>query len=116
MELCPLGANSADDRIVQLAEPGDLAVCRDIPLAARLLAKGVAVIDDRGRIFSDENIRELLSLRDFVVGLAENGLAVERTAGYGKKALKSFADSLDRILTKLLKEQTAKQRRSIELK
>jgi len=103
MEICPPGDNAADNRIVELAEPGDLAVSRDLALAKRLLEKNVTVIDDRGRVFSRDTINELLSLRDFVVGLAENGLGVERTASYGKKERKSFADSLDRELVKLLK-------------
>jgi uncharacterized protein YaiI (UPF0178 family) len=42
----------------------------------------------------------MLSLRNFTVGLAENGFEIQRTAGYGKKELKTFADSLDRLLSK----------------
>jgi uncharacterized protein YaiI (UPF0178 family) len=103
MEVCPAGENAADDRIVELAEAGDLAVSRDLALAKRLLDKGVCVIDDRGRLFTQDSINELLSLRDFTVGLAENGLGVARTASYGPKARKLFADSLDRQLTKMLK-------------
>jgi len=103
MEICPPGENSADNRLVELAEPGDLAVSRDLTLAKRLLEKGISVIDDRGRVFNPENINELLSMRIFVVGLAESGLGVERMANYGKKESKAFADSLDRQLTKLLK-------------
>jgi uncharacterized protein YaiI (UPF0178 family) len=105
MELCPAGEGAADDRIVELAEPGDLAVTRDIPLAARLVEASVMVIDDRGQAYTRENIRERLSLRDFRVGLAENGLGTERIAVYGKKDLKTFADSLDRELVKLGREQ-----------
>jgi uncharacterized protein YaiI (UPF0178 family) len=103
MEICPPGENSADDRIVELAEAGDMAISRDLALAKRLLEKNVTVIDDRGRVFTRDTINELLSMRDFVVGLAENGLGVERTASYGKKERKLFADSLDRQLVKLLK-------------
>jgi len=103
MEVCPAGDNAADNRIVELAEPGDIAVSRDLALAKRLLEKGVTVIDDRGRVFTADTINELLSLRDFFVGLAENNLGVERTASYGKKERKLFADSLDRQLTRLLK-------------
>jgi uncharacterized protein YaiI (UPF0178 family) len=103
MEICPAGENSADDRIVELAESGDIVITRDIPLAKRLVEKDVLVIDDRGRAFSVENINELLSLRNFVVGLADNGLETARTANYGKRELKSFADSLDRILARRLK-------------
>jgi uncharacterized protein YaiI (UPF0178 family) len=105
MEVCPRGENSADNRIVELAENGDLAISRDIPLAKRLLEKNIAVIDDRGRVFSRENIGELLSLRDFMVGLAENGMGTERAGNYGKRELKTFADSLDRQLAKLLPGQ-----------
>ncbi|MDR0301287.1 MAG: DUF188 domain-containing protein [Treponema sp.] len=100
MEICPAGVNAADDRIVELAESGDIAITRDVPLAKRLVEKDITVLDDRGRVFTKNNINELLSLRNFTVGLAENGLEIERTANYGKKELKNFADSLDRILTK----------------
>jgi len=100
MEICPNTDNSADDRIVELAELADLVVTRDVPLAKRLVEKGVSVIDDRGRVFSQNNINELLSLRNFTVGLADSGLGIERIANYSKKDLKVFADSLDRLLTK----------------
>jgi uncharacterized protein YaiI (UPF0178 family) len=103
MEICPAGDNSADNRIVALAGPGDLAISRDLALAKRLLENDVVVIDDRGRVFTRDNINEMLSLRDFVVGLAENGLGIERTPNYGKKERKTFADSLDRQLSKLQK-------------
>jgi uncharacterized protein YaiI (UPF0178 family) len=105
MELCPPGAGSADDRIAALARPGDLALTRDIPLAGRLVAAGVTVLDDRGRVYTPENIRERLSLRDFMVGLAERGLAPERSANYGKRELKAFAGSFDRLLTRLMREE-----------
>ena len=92
-----------DDRIVELAEPGDLAITRDIPLASRLVEAQVSVIDDRGRLYSKENIRERLSLRDFMVGLAEHGLGPERIASYGKRELKAFADGFDRELQRLIR-------------
>ena len=101
MEICPATDNSADDRIVELAEKGDLVITRDVPLAKRLVEKGAAVLDDRGRVFTANNINEMLSLRNFTVGLADNGLGIERIANYGKKEFKSFADSLDRVLTKI---------------
>ena len=103
MEICPPGDNSADDRLVELGEPGDLAVTRDLALAKRLLEKGITVIDDRGRNFTQDNINELLSIRLFTVAVAEAGLGRERIAGYDRKNLKEFADSLDRRLTKLEK-------------
>ncbi len=104
MELCPPGEGAADDRIVALAEPGDLAITRDIPLAARLVAAAIRVVDDRGRVYTAENIRERLSLRDFMVDLAQSGLGPVRTAAYGKKELKAFADGFDRELARLIRE------------
>ena len=100
MEVCTQHENSADDRIVELAQPGDLVISRDIPLAKRLVEKNITVIDDRGRVFTRENINEALSMRDFMVGLAENGMGIERKKSYGKKELKIFADSLDRFLAR----------------
>jgi uncharacterized protein YaiI (UPF0178 family) len=102
MEICPAGENAADDRIVELAEAGDIVITRDVPLAKRLVEKDIAAIDDRGRVFTKNNINELLSLRNFTVGLAGSGMEFERTANYGKKELKHFADSMDRLLTKTL--------------
>ena len=104
MELCPPGEGAADDRIVALAKPGDLVITRDLPLAERLVEAGIAVLDDRGRVFTPENIRERRSLRDFTVGLAENGMDYERTASYGRKELNAFANSLDRELTRLTRQ------------
>jgi len=102
MELCPAEAGAADNRIVALAEAGDLALTRDIPLASRLVAGGILVMDDRGRVYTRENIGERLSLRNFMVGLAENGLGAVRAANYGKREAKALADSLDRLLRRAL--------------
>jgi uncharacterized protein YaiI (UPF0178 family) len=105
MSLCSEQVGAADDRIVELAVTGDLVITRDVPLANRLTEKGVAVIDDRGRIFTPDNIRAHLSIRDFQVGLATNGMNIIRTANYGKKELKLFSDSFDKLLTKLLQSR-----------
>lgn len=103
MEICASTEGAADDRIVELAGTEDLVITRDIPLASRLVDKGIAVLDDRGGSYTVENIRERLSIRNFIVDLAENGLGTERSAVYGKKELKSFADAFDRVLSRLTK-------------
>jgi uncharacterized protein YaiI (UPF0178 family) len=104
MEICSAAEGAADDFIACAARADDLVISRDVPLARRLVENGVTVINDRGRFFTRENIGELLSLRNFTVGLAESGIGVERTEVYGKKELKNFADSFDRVLTKLAKQ------------
>ena len=104
MVISPAIEGAADNSLAALSQKGDLAVTRDIPLAERLLKTGAAVLDDRGRIFTIENIREKLSLRNFTVDLAESGCEFERNAVYGKRELKTFADSFDKLLTKLQAE------------
>jgi uncharacterized protein YaiI (UPF0178 family) len=99
MELCPVETGSADDRITALAGEGDIAVTRDVPLACRLVEKGVHTLDDRGRIFTADNIRHYLSLRDFFISTANNYGIPKRIPTYGEKEKKAFADSLDRIIT-----------------
>lgn len=101
MEVCPPGDNSADNFIADTANPGDIVITRDIPLCSRLVEKGIFVLDDRGKAYTKENIKESLSIRDFVVGLADNGMDIERTKNYGKKELKNFADSLDKAIVKI---------------
>ena len=100
-ELCPPGEGEADKRIMELAGSTDLVITRDLPLAENLVDNGISVLDDRGRVFTKENIRELRSLRDFTVGLAESGLGIERIASYGKNELKALANSLDSEISRL---------------
>jgi uncharacterized protein YaiI (UPF0178 family) len=102
--LCSAGADIADDVIVSEAEPGDLAVTRDIPLAARLVEAGILALNDRGTIYTAENVRERLSIRNFMMELNSQGISPDRMYGYGKKELKAFADGFDKVLAKLLKE------------
>ena len=103
MDVCPQEKDSADNRIVVLARPGDLVITRDILLAERLVEAQICVLDDRGRVYTNENIRYCRSLRDFSLELANNCLSPERIALYGKRELKAFADSFDRELTRLCK-------------
>ncbi len=49
----PSGPDAADDYLVEHAEPGDLVICSDVPLADRLVKKGVAALDPRGREFDE---------------------------------------------------------------
>lgn len=96
---------AADDRIAQAAEPGDLAVTRDLPLAERLTGKGLRVLNDRGDVFTAENARERRSLRDGAAELRALGLAPEspRRSNWGPRELKAFADAFDRELVRALR-------------
>ncbi len=94
---------AADRAMLNRAAPGDLALTRDIPLAAELVEKGVAAVNDRGELYTRENIRERLSVRDFMAGLNAVGLKPESTARYGKKEWDEFARTFDREFMKLVR-------------
>lgn len=99
------GPDAADARMEELAEAGDLAVTRDLPLAERLAARGLRVLNDRGDVWTTENVAERRSLRDRAAELRAMGLAPEssRARGWGQKEFKAFADTLDRELARALK-------------
>jgi uncharacterized protein YaiI (UPF0178 family) len=101
----PPGSDAADDIIVGLAGAGDLAFTHDIPLAARLVEKGVLVLDDRGAVYTGENIRTRLSERQFMAGMRESNLVVsigKPGRSYGQRELAEFANAFDRELTRRL--------------
>lgn len=92
--------DAADDYIAAHAKETDIVITRDIPLAARLIQKGLVVLNDRGTVFSADTITERLSVRNFAYDLAMTGVALERTRKFGKKELTDFANSFNRELQK----------------
>ena len=96
-------ADAADNYIVEHSVSKDFAITRDVPLAARLVEKGLVVISDRGTLYTPDNIREVLSFRNFNLELIQNGIPELKTNAYSKKDLSEFANLFDRELTKLLK-------------
>jgi hypothetical protein len=99
------GPDAADDHIVDEARHGDLAVTADIPLAARLVEGGVRVIDPRGTEYTHDNVRERLSVRDFMEQLRSTGVDTGGPSGYGQKERQAFAAALDRILTRIVRRR-----------
>ena len=94
------GPDVADRYIAEHAAAGDVAVTADIPLAALLVPKGVAVIDPRGEEYTAESIAERLSVRDFMDGLRGAGVETGGHAPYGAREKQAFANALDRALTR----------------
>jgi uncharacterized protein YaiI (UPF0178 family) len=92
------GFDVADKAIVEWAEAGDLAVTADIPLAAALVEKGVLAINPRGELYSAENIRQQLSMRNFMDELRGSGVQTGGPAAFGAREKQAFANQLDRLL------------------
>jgi len=97
------GPDVADRYIAAHAELGDVVVTADIPLAAILVPKGVIVIDPRGVEYTDENIGERLTVRDFMEGLRGAGVETGGPKAYGPRDKQAFARALDRVLTRAMR-------------
>lgn len=96
----PSGLNIADKQIVDLLDAGDLVVTADIPLAAHVVQKGGVALDPRGRLFTEENIGERITMRNLLDELRGNDLVSGGPAPFGPKDKQAFANQLDRILAK----------------
>jgi uncharacterized protein len=99
------GPDVADQYIAEHAESGDLVVTQDIPLAALLVPKQIAVLDPRGQEHTPETIGERLSIRDFMENLRSTGATTGGPAPYDARAKQAFAAALDRVLTRLARRR-----------
>jgi uncharacterized protein len=97
------GFDVADDYIAQEATPEDLVITADIPLAARIVAKGGVALDPRGELYTEENVGERLSVRDLMQELRAAGAIQGGPAQFGLTDRKRFASALDSLLTRKLK-------------
>ena len=103
MIVCDATPDAADNYIVENALPNDIVITRDIPMASRLIEKNITTINDRGLLFTSENIKEKLSLRNFNKELYDNGILSEKTSTFSKKDVNNFANCFDREIQKKLK-------------
>jgi hypothetical protein len=92
----PSGFDVADSKIVQQLQSGDLVITADIPLAALVIEKGGHALNPRGEFYTTENIRECLTMRNFVDELRNTG----GPAVLSLSDRQAFANQLDRCLTK----------------
>lgn len=95
------GPDVADRHIIEQAEPGDIAITADVPLAAELVAREVIVLDTRGELLNAENVRERLSVRDFMESLRGSGVVTGGPAQWSPRDKQAFAAGLDQILAKI---------------
>lgn len=102
----PSGPDAADDYLVEHALPGELVICSDVPLADRLVKKGVAALDPRGREFDERNMGERLAVRNLFTELREQGQAGGGQAAYAEKDRQAFANALDRLLGALARRSS----------
>ncbi len=94
------GFDVADNEIVRRAEPGDLVITADIPLASEAIDKGAFALNPRGEFYTRENIRQRLNMRDFMDTLRASGIQSGGPPPLNQQDRQAFANALDRFLTK----------------
>ncbi|MDM5271646.1 YaiI/YqxD family protein [Sulfurovum sp. zt1-1] len=94
------GADEADNHIVNLCTAGDLVITADIPLADRVIAKDAHAIDHRGELFSIDNIKQYLAMRNLMESIRESGELTSGPKPFSTKDAHQFANQLHRFLTK----------------
>ncbi len=98
----PSGFDMADNEIVQRAKAGDLVITADIPLAAEVVEKGAQALNPRGELYTLENIKAELNMRDFMDTLRSSGIETGGPAAISQNDRQKFANHLDKIIQKSL--------------
>lgn len=93
------GFDVADNEIVRRVQPADLVITSDIPLAAEVIEKGAQALSFRGELYTIENVRSRLNMRDFMDTLRASGIDTGGQAAMSQTERQAFANHLDRLLT-----------------
>ena len=96
------GADEADDHIVDMANEGDLVITADIPLADRIISKNAHAIDHRGELYSVDNIKQYLAMRNLMESIRESGEMTKGPKAFSQKDAHEFANQLNSFLSKNL--------------
>ncbi len=93
------GFDVADNEIVKRASVGDLVITSDIPLAAEVIENGCKALSPRGELFTPDNVRSRLNIRDFMDTMRASGVDTGGPPALNQTDRKNFANHLDRLLT-----------------
>lgn len=94
------GFDVADNEIVKRVGEGDLVITSDIPLAAEVIDKGAHALSPRGELYSTDNIRARLNMRDFMDTLRSSGVDTGGPPALNQADRQAFANHLDTFLTR----------------
>jgi len=96
------GADEADNHIVELVEIDDLVITADIPLADRTITKNAHAIDHRGELYTVDNIKQYLAMRNLMQSIRDSGEMTKGPAPFGLKDAQSFANQFNKFLQKYI--------------
>ncbi len=92
------GADEADNKIVEFLKEGDLVITADIPLADRVITKNAHAIDHRGEIYTQDNIKHYLAMRNLMQEIRDSGEVTKGPTAFSQKDCQNFANSLNKFL------------------
>jgi uncharacterized protein YaiI (UPF0178 family) len=92
------GFDVADNEIVARLEAGDLVITADIPLAAEVIKKGGHALNPRGELYTEQNISQRLTMRNFMEELRSSGVQTGGPPTLHQRDRQAFANQLDRLL------------------
>ncbi|BFM48316.1 YaiI/YqxD family protein [Marinomonas sp. THO17] len=92
------GFDVADNYIVEEATAEDIVITADIPLASEIIDKGAVAINPRGELYTKENIRQRLNMRDFMEQMRSSGVQTGGPASFSQQDRMVFANTLDKLL------------------
>ena len=97
------GPDVADDWIATRAKQGDVVVTTDVPLAARCVKTGAAVIAPNGRAFTEQSIGAALATRDLLDSLRSSGEITGGPKPFSPRDRSAFLSALDLAITRLIR-------------
>ncbi len=98
LEVVGQGMDVADDWIVEHVEADDIVITADIPLAARCIAKGAAVLGTTGKPFTDDNIGSALATRNLLTELRGFGEITGGPPPFDSRDRSRFLQTLDEVI------------------
>jgi len=93
------GFDVADNEIVKRANEGDLVITSDIPLADEVIEKGGHALSPRGELFTSDNIKARLNMRDFLDTMRASGVDTGGPPALSQSDRMTFANHLDKFIT-----------------
>jgi uncharacterized protein YaiI (UPF0178 family) len=95
--------DAADDWIAAQAGAGAIVVTADVPLAARCVKAGAAVIAPTGRPFTEDSIGMTLATRNLMEGLRSAGETTGGPKPLAARDRSAFLSALDQAIVRLLR-------------
>jgi len=102
--LVDAGADEADNKIVEMLTQEDLVITADIPLADRVITKNAHAIDHRGELYTKDNIKQYLAMRNLMEKIRESGEVTKGPKAFGVKDAHNFANQFNAFLQKRLQD------------